>query len=227
MAHGTRTRIVAATSELFRRQGMAGTGLKQIAQAAQAPFGSIYHFFPGGKSQLAEEVIRSSGLAYGEHVMTIFDACPDLPTAIELSFTLAAQALADADYADACPIETIALEVANTDETLRIATADVFTAWIEDGTRRVPAPDLPENVRRRLIIGFVDALEGAFVLARALRSPEPLEAAGRMVLLAARAEIAEHAADSGRLISIPTASSVCRCSCAGQRRLARINSTLL
>ncbi len=200
MASDTRERIVASTGELFRRQGMTGTGLKQIASAANAPFGSIYHFFPGGKSELAAEVIRSSGRLYGEHVMTIFDAYPDLLTAIDVAFAGAAHALADADYADACPIETIALEVASTDEPLRQVTAEVFDEWIEKGTQRLPAAELPEQVRRRLILGFLTALEGAFVLARTLRSPEPLVAAGRMVRLAAQAELAEHtgrASDDG------------------------------
>lgn len=193
MTSDTRTRILTATGELFRRQGMTGTGLKQIAAAAGAPFGSIYHFFPDGKQQLADEVIRSSGAAYGEHVMSIFDACPDLPSAIEQSFVGAAQHLVDTDYTDACPIETIALEVASTNERLRMATADVFAGWIEAGTGRVPARELPQPVRRALIIGFITSLEGAFVLARAMRSTEPLEAAGRMMLLAACAELAEHA----------------------------------
>ncbi len=192
MTTDTRTRIVDAAGELFRRQGVTGTGLKEIAAAARAPFGSIYHFFPGGKRELTDAVIRTSGLAYGEHVMSIFDACPDLPAAIEAAFAGAAEYLVRSDYADACPIATVALEVASTDESLRTATADVFTQWIEAGTARIPAPALPEHVRRRLIIGFVNSLEGAFVLSRALRSTEPLEAAGRMVLLAALAELAEH-----------------------------------
>ena len=45
----TRDRILYATAELFRRQGYAGTGLKQVVAEAQAPFGSLYHHFPGGK----------------------------------------------------------------------------------------------------------------------------------------------------------------------------------
>ena len=45
----TRDRIVQASAELFRRQGYAATGVKQIVTDAQAPFGSLYHFFPGGK----------------------------------------------------------------------------------------------------------------------------------------------------------------------------------
>jgi AcrR family transcriptional regulator len=57
----TRQRIVETTAELFRRQGYNATGIKRIVTDAKAPFGSIYHFFPGGKEQLGAEVIRASG----------------------------------------------------------------------------------------------------------------------------------------------------------------------
>ncbi len=48
MPSTTKERILDSTAELFRRQGYAGTGMKQIAAEAAAPFGSVYHFFPGG-----------------------------------------------------------------------------------------------------------------------------------------------------------------------------------
>src|SRR5260370_6224314 len=60
----TRTRIQEAAAVLFRRHGYSGTGLKRIAAESAAPFGSIYHFFPGGKEQLAEHTIRTSGPTY-------------------------------------------------------------------------------------------------------------------------------------------------------------------
>ena len=60
----TKDRIVNTSAELFRRQGYAGTGMKQIVAEASAPFGSLYHFFPGGKEQLGDEVIRRSGQLY-------------------------------------------------------------------------------------------------------------------------------------------------------------------
>src|ERR1700684_3199427 len=66
MAAPTRERIVQHSAELFRRQGFAATGVKQIVAEASAPFGSIYHFFPGGKEQLGEEVMRYSGAIYGQ-----------------------------------------------------------------------------------------------------------------------------------------------------------------
>lgn len=186
----TRERILAASTELFRRQGMSGTGLKQIAEVARAPFGSIYHFFPGGKDDLAGETIRRAGGEYRDLVLAFFAGPDDLVTNVETAFAAAAAVLVETDYADACPIATVALEVASTNETLRQATAEVFTDWIEVGGRHLEQRGLPPEAARRLIIGFITSLEGAFVLARSLRSTEPLEAAGRNVQAAVREALA-------------------------------------
>src|SRR5207237_2546653 len=136
MATDTRERILETTAEMFRRYGYTGSGLKQIVADAHAPFGSLYHFFPGGKEQLGEEVIRRSGRTYMELVEAIFDAAPDPVTGTSDVFSGAAEVLRQTDYADACPIATVALAVASSNETLRMATADVFDSWIESATRR-------------------------------------------------------------------------------------------
>src|ERR1700753_2469410 len=105
----TRERIVGASAELMRLQGYNATGIKQIVTAAQAPFGSIYHHFPGGKEQLGAEAIRRSGQLYEELVPAVFDPAPELASAVRAFFTLAGEHLAQSGYADACPIATIAL----------------------------------------------------------------------------------------------------------------------
>ncbi len=183
---GTKERIVGTTGELFRRQGYTGTGLKQIVAEAGAPFGSIYHFFPGGKQQLAAEVIRTSGRAYQQLVEAILDQAPDAITAVETGFAAAAETLVATGYADACPIATVALEVASTDETLREATAEVFAAWVESGTVRFERWGFAPDDARRLAIVLITSLEGAFVLCRAARSTEALTAAASAVTAAIR-----------------------------------------
>src|SRR5580692_10084392 len=90
---GTRERIVLASAELLRRQGYAATGVKQIVSEARVPFGSLYHFFPGGKEQLGEEVIRTAGAMYGLLLPAVFDNAPDLLTGAREFFMLAAQHL--------------------------------------------------------------------------------------------------------------------------------------
>jgi AcrR family transcriptional regulator len=170
----TKTRIVVKSGELFRRHGYVGTGLKQIAAEAAAPFGSIYHFFPGGKQELAAEVIRTSGQLYEDLVMGLLGRCDNAVDAMRLSFGAAAQLLAETDYADACPIAMVALEVAGTNEPLRQTTAEVFTSWTAAGTGVFTSWGYPADVARRLSIAFILALEGAFVLARTQRDTEPL-----------------------------------------------------
>lgn len=171
-APSTRDRILVATAELFRRQGYAATGLKAVVSEARAPFGSLYHHFPGGKQQLAGEVIHAGGAYFQALVCAVYDEQPETATAVEAVFAGAAEALAATDFEDACPITTVALEVASTDEVLRRATAEVFEAWTVALTERVGDRD------RALAV--LSALEGAFVLCRATRSTEPMTAAGRM-----------------------------------------------
>jgi AcrR family transcriptional regulator len=185
----TKDRIMDASGELFRRQGYTGTGLKQIVAEARAPFGSIYHFFPGGKEQLGAEVIRRSGAMYAQLFVQIAAGSPDIVTAVSRFFTEAAKDLRDTDYADACPIATIALEVASTSETLRQATADVFNSWIEAATRYITQSGIEEQRARGLAFEMLSLLEGAFIFSRALRSTEPLEVAGAAATAAVRAAL--------------------------------------
>jgi AcrR family transcriptional regulator len=175
----SRERILEASTTLLRRQGLGGTGIKQILTAAEAPFGSLYHHFPGGKDELADETIRTAGAAYGLLFPAIYGDAPDLVAGTTTAFALAAIDLEAADYADACPVATVALEVASTNDRLRRATADVFDGWIDEGSALFAARGLDEPTARRVIIALISALEGAFVLSRALRSTEPLAAAGR------------------------------------------------
>jgi AcrR family transcriptional regulator len=188
----TRERIVAASAELLRRQGYAATGVKQIVTAAQAPFGSIYHFFPGGKEQLGAEAIRESGKLYELLIPAVFDPAPDLVSAVRAFFAGAAEHLRETDYADACPIATVALEVSSTSEPMREACADVFDSWIAAGLPRFTAAGLDEDIAREVVIALIAALEGAFVLARATRSTEAVDVAGE--LMAAVTERALNAA---------------------------------
>jgi len=182
----TKDRILETTAELFRRYGYTGTGLKQIVAQANAPFGSLYHFFPGGKAHLGEEVIRRSGQMYQELVEAVWDGAPDVLTGTRDVFAGAAETLRQTDYTDACPIETVALEVASTNEPLRLATARVFDSWIASATERLAAAGIPKSKARELAIAMIALLEGAFVLSRAMRSTEPLEVAGATASAAVR-----------------------------------------
>jgi AcrR family transcriptional regulator len=185
----TRERIVQTSADLLARQGYNATGIKQIVTTAQAPFGSLYHFFPGGKEQLGAEAVRRSGAMYELLIEAVFDPAPDPVTGVRLFFAGAGAHLEETDYADACPIATVALEVSSISEQMRLACADVFESWTAAGARRLEAAGISPERSRELIIAMLAALEGAFVLARAARSTEPLLIAGETMAAAVLAEL--------------------------------------
>ncbi|MFJ3914339.1 TetR family transcriptional regulator [Streptomyces sp. 2132.2] len=185
----TRARIQRAATVLFRRHGYSATGLKRIAVEADAPFGSIYHFFPGGKQQLAEDMIRASGTEYGRMVLALLDSVPDPLESLVRAFEAAADDLAAADYADACPIGTVALEVASSNEVLRTATAEVFEEWVGAATQWFGRWVTEPRTAQSLAYSMIMMLEGAFMLSRAARDPEPLRVAGRSMATLLRTTI--------------------------------------
>jgi AcrR family transcriptional regulator len=191
VANDTKERILDSSGELFRRQGYMGTGVKQILDEAGAPFGSLYHFFPGGKSELGAETVRRSGALYGLLLGEFAGPDVDLATGIRAFFAGAAETLRETDYADACPIATVALEVSSANEELRQACADVFNAWIAGGTARFVHEGISPERARALVIQMLAALEGAFVLSRALRSTEPVELAGEASVKAIESALAQ------------------------------------
>src|SRR3954465_7208192 len=176
-ATNTKDRIVGASAELFRRQGYSSTGVKQILAEASAPFGSLYHHFPGGKEELGAETVRRSGRLYAVVVAKAMDVEGDIADRVLAGFTGAAETMRESGYADACPIATVALEVSSTSEPLREACAEVFELWFTGLTATFADAGIADP--RALAIEMLCALEGAFVFCRALRTTEPLEVAGR------------------------------------------------
>ncbi|QNQ07730.1 TetR/AcrR family transcriptional regulator [Sphingomonas alpina] len=182
--HETKIRFLRAAGELFRAQGYAGTGLKQIVAEAGAPWGSMYHFFPGGKEQLAVEAILYAGEHYGERMKAAFERAGDPRRAIQGIFANEVQVLKMSDYRDGCPIASTAIDVASTVEAVRSACATVFSDWLELIAEPLGRAGLPPAKAAVCAHFVLSSLEGAIILSRTLASGEPLVSAGGMVDLA-------------------------------------------
>jgi AcrR family transcriptional regulator len=186
----TRDRLVEVSAALLQRQGLTGTGIKQILAEAGAPYSSLYHHFPGGKVELADNAIRASGARYQALIEAVWDQAPDVISAVAAIFEAAALALESSDFAVACPIATVALEVANTNERLRQTTAEVFDAWIASGAARFELAGIAPGDARTMALTLIALLEGAFILSQSSRNLEPLRAAGAAAVAAAHGALA-------------------------------------
>jgi AcrR family transcriptional regulator len=165
----------------MRHKGYAAVAMKDVVAASGAPIGSLYHHFPGGKIQIAREALLNAGAAYGLLIPTLIDPHDDLGEAIEAAFEQAADDMASTGFVNMCPVASVAAEVADTVAELRDTTAAIFASWLDGGTAYFRSRGLPEPAARDVTVVLIGALEGAFVLARTLRSTEPLLATGRVL----------------------------------------------
>src|SRR5215813_3597341 len=168
-------------AELLRVQAYAATGIQQLARVAQAPTGSIYHHFRGGKREVAAAALRDSGAAYIQLLPPLLDRHADLATAVEAAFAAAAEDMANTGWANMCPVVTVAGEIADAEPELRQVAAEVIASWVEEGSRYLAARGLSQPDARAAMYVLLAALEGGFMLARAQHAVEPLLAAGRAV----------------------------------------------
>lgn len=177
-----RDRIVAATNELFRVHGYHGTSLSAISVTSGSTTGSIYHFFPGGKEELAVAVIESTGAVYRELFLAIAAEAAGVVSAYADFFAGAAAVLEESDYLDPCPIGTVAREVASTNERLRVAAEVAFTSWVDAAANHLVGGGVDAEEAHDLATLFVVTVEGCFVTSRTLRSTEPVHAAARLLV---------------------------------------------
>jgi Transcriptional regulator len=176
---GSRERILEASGELFRRHGYAGTGIKAILTASQTPYGSLYHFFPDGKEELGVEALRAGGVMYRELVEMVYAPGTDVVTATRNFADGAAAILEATDFQDACPIATVALEIASTNEPMRVAAADAFESWLVVLRQRLVAAGVGKRRAREIAVELFCLIEGAFLLSRTTRETTPMKIAGR------------------------------------------------
>src|SRR6202022_1452186 len=58
MATDSRASMVRSAASLIRSRGVSATSLSDVLSDSGAPRGSIYHHFPDGKRQLAEDALH-------------------------------------------------------------------------------------------------------------------------------------------------------------------------
>ncbi|MFD4998622.1 TetR/AcrR family transcriptional regulator [Streptomyces buecherae] len=175
----TRTRIVRAASRLMQRQGYDGTGIKQIAQEAQATLGSVYHFFPGGKQELAVAAIHHGDQEFFDVLREALEREEDTARAIADLCDELADGLHASQWVDGCPITTTSLGTAGRAPDIQTAAAQAFARWRGLVHDRLRASGMNEGDAHDLAHTVISTMEGAELAAQVAQSKEPLRIAGK------------------------------------------------
>ena len=185
-APDSKWKTLAAAIKLFRQQGYHGTSLHDILAAGGSPRGSLYFHFPGGKEEIGENALTIAGEAVRQGIVRAAEASEST----EMFLTHVARAMAadleQSDYNEGCPIATTALETSAQSEVLGEATSAAFRKWeieISSGLERF---GMTRDEADQVATMVLSQLEGALLLARTYRSPEPLQRAEEALKLLAR-----------------------------------------
>ena len=177
----SRKKLVEATALLLRKQGFHATGLSEIVEASGAPRGSLYFYFPGGKEELACAALEESGAMWRALLDGVITAAPDLGEAVERVCGVLAEALAASKWESGCPLATVALEASAHSEKVRQTCASHYVAWEDIIGDKLHALGIAHGEARRIATFGLAAIEGALLLAKVKRDPEPLLTTGAML----------------------------------------------
>ncbi|MFD6245995.1 TetR/AcrR family transcriptional regulator [Streptomyces roseolus] len=208
MQTSTRDRIVVAAARLLQRQGYVGTGIKQIAQEAQATLGSVYHFFPGGKEAVAVAALRHGGEKFGTLLRESLDEADDPAEAVTACTRRLAGDLRASGWTDGCPVTAAALETLGTDSEIQRTCAEALNGWEGLIRDKLLRGGLSPEDARDLASTVLSALEGAEVTAQVNRSEEPLHAVGRQLARLVRSYAVQDrpSASTATAVSTPSTS---------------------
>ena len=162
-----RADIVPVLAETFRAHGFKGASLAVISEATGLGKGSLYHFFPGGKEEMAEAVLSHVDTWFRQHIFEPLRAGGDPQAAIAAMFAQTSQ------YFDSggrvCIVGLFALG----DERDRFAAAiaGYFQEWIGCLASCLMRCGLGPAAAKELAEDTVSGIQGAIVLARSVGDP--------------------------------------------------------
>lgn len=169
-----RQEIVRTAALLFRRQGYAATGTNEIVAVSGAPKGSLYHYFPQGKEQIAQAAVEHAGRVVRGTLVRLLDQEPTPGAALRAYSALLAGWLRDSEFRDGCPITTTLLELAPASRQVTDAGRAAFNSWTGVLAQALVASGATDSQARRLATLAIAALEGALVLARVQQDATPI-----------------------------------------------------
>ncbi|AKT38403.1 TetR/AcrR family transcriptional regulator [Chondromyces crocatus] len=183
MSSKVRDRMVHGAADMMRRRGVNAMSVRDLAVHTGAPLGSTYHYFPGGKQQLAEEAVRFSGRSIHRLLERALEAGP--VEGARAFLTLWREVVVSNDFRAGCPVLAVTIEEPPPGEASSpalIAADEVFRDWESLLVASLTQHGVDPARASTLATLIVAATEGTVAMCRARQSIEPLDAVTRELL---------------------------------------------
>lgn len=163
-----RSELVAQLGEVFRTYGYEGASLARITEGTGMGKGSMYHFFPGGKEEMAEAVLASIDGWFREQVFQPLRQCADAREGVARMFEAVGGYFRSGQRV--CLVGVFALGQERDRFAARVQ--GYFAEWIEALTLALVRGGAAEAAARAQAEDVVSGIQGGLVLARACGEPE-------------------------------------------------------
>ena len=168
--------MVFSAAQLIRRRGVSGAGLRDVVDHANAPRGSLQHYFPGGKDQLVNEALDWAARFAAGRVDRFLSGMTK-PTPSRLFSAMVQQWVDEfltAGFHAGCPLAAATVDCADTVESTRLAIVAGFAAWRGEIVSALTRLGVPARKSPAVATLMLSTLEGALILARSEQSVAPL-----------------------------------------------------
>lgn len=162
-------RVISTAADMLATYGLNATSIREVTKRADAPFGSTYHHFPGGKQQVLAE---ATALA-GSRIDAMLDEVlrEGVASGVSRFLALWRERLLQSDFHVGCPVLAAAVEepIDGGADDAREAAGVAFTAW----ERRLAEAFIGEGhapvQAQALATMLIASVEGAVAISRATR----------------------------------------------------------
>ncbi|MCW7540605.1 TetR/AcrR family transcriptional regulator [Aquabacterium sp. A7-Y] len=170
-----REALVASAAHLFRRRGYNATGIQDILRHSGAPRGSLYHYFPRGKVEIAAAAVRFAGEQVRLSLLSLRREHAHPADLMRAYAQLLGDWMEVSRFRDGCPVTTTLLELAADVPEVAASGRQALAAWAEVFEQELLAHGAEPARAGRIAQLAISALEGALVQARVLASRAPIE----------------------------------------------------
>ena len=170
--------MVRSAAQLIRRKGVSGTGMREIVIEADAPRGSLQHYFPGGKEELVSDALLWTGDVAARRIRRCLRELESrTPSALLASVVETwRRDLTSEKFSAGCPLVAAAADTAATSDQLRQVLRRAFDGWLEPLSGSLVDLGVPAERSGNLAVVIIAALEGAIIMARIRRDLTPFDA---------------------------------------------------
>jgi AcrR family transcriptional regulator len=162
-----RADVVPLLAEVFRELGYEGTSLNRITERTKIGKGSLYHFFPGGKEEMAAAVLESVDRWFEDEIFKpLRDDHADDPLSMMWQNVISYFR----SGGRVCLVGAFALDV--TRDRFAAVIEDYFRRWIASLAVALTGQGASPDDANRCAENIVLTIQGAIVLSRALKDPK-------------------------------------------------------